>query len=385
MDYPAPLVEIRDGHLDMTNAYAKGIGAYDRFAIKYAYTPFPSTAVEDDELKQIVEKGVGEGLLYITDDDAGPGGDDVAGAHPLASRWDNGDDPIASLRHEMNVRRIGLNQFGLKNLPDDDPLSQLEARLLPLYLHHRFQLQACIKSVGGIYYTYAVKTAAGPSPSRIAEIVPAARQREALAAVLDTIQPEELVIPARVLDLIPPTAFGYRDGTAELFAKQTGVSFDAIGAASIAADLAIAGLLHNERAARLIDFHSRDPLNPHFKEIVDTMIARTWKGPQPGDRRALAISQAVQSLTVTRLIELAANGNASTQVRGVASWTLRELSASLKTPPPADANTAIHYQATRDRIERFLGRPEETDRKTEPLPTPSGPPIGAQTLSQPGR
>ena len=368
MDYPAPLVQIRDGHLDMTNAYSKGIGAYDRFAIKYAYTPFPASANEDAELKQIVEKGVSEGMLYITDDDAGPGGDEVAGAHPLASRWDNGEDPIASLRHEMNVRRIGLSQFGLKNLPDDAPLSQLEAKLLPLYLHHRFQLQACIKSVGGIYYTYAVKTAAGPSPARISEIVPAARQREALAAVLDTIQPEELVLPARVLDLIPPPAFGYGNGTAETFAKHTGVSFDAIGAASIAADLAIAGLLHPERAARLIDFHSRDPLNPHFREVVDALMSRTWKSLQPGDRRALAISQAVQSLTVTRLIELAANRDASTQVRGVAAWTLRELSASLKAPLPADATTAVHYQATRDQIERFLGRPEETDRRTEPLP-----------------
>ena len=34
-------------------------------------------------------------------------------AHPLASLWDNGDDPVAMLRREMEVRRIALSQFGL--------------------------------------------------------------------------------------------------------------------------------------------------------------------------------------------------------------------------------------------------------------------------------
>ncbi|MEJ7700002.1 MAG: zinc-dependent metalloprotease [Pyrinomonadaceae bacterium] len=40
MDYPAPLIEIKNGKLDFSNAYAVGIGAYDKFAIRYAYTQF---------------------------------------------------------------------------------------------------------------------------------------------------------------------------------------------------------------------------------------------------------------------------------------------------------------------------------------------------------
>ncbi|HYY93461.1 MAG TPA: DUF5117 domain-containing protein, partial [Pyrinomonadaceae bacterium] len=35
MDYPAPQVEIKDGHLDLSNAYATGVGAYDKFAIRF--------------------------------------------------------------------------------------------------------------------------------------------------------------------------------------------------------------------------------------------------------------------------------------------------------------------------------------------------------------
>ena len=67
-------------------------------------------------------------MLYLTDQDARPFG----AANPLANLWDNGDDPVQMLRHEMEVRRIGLAQFGLGNIPTGTPLSLLEAKLLPL-------------------------------------------------------------------------------------------------------------------------------------------------------------------------------------------------------------------------------------------------------------
>ena len=117
-------------------------------------------------------------MMFIDDGD----GRGVGTAHPLASVWDNGADAVATLRHEMDVRRIGLKNFGLNNISTGQPLSALEAKLLPLYLHHRYQLVAAAKSVGGLYFTYAVKTANGPSPAKFREIVPAARQREALKA-----------------------------------------------------------------------------------------------------------------------------------------------------------------------------------------------------------
>src|SRR6185503_16566337 len=159
------------------------------------------------------------------------------------SLWDNGSDPVAMLRHEMQVRRIGLAEFGLNSVRAGTPLSLLEAKLLPLYLHHRYQLQAAVKSVGGVYYTYAVKSSSGPNPAKVIEAVTPARQREALNAVLDTIKTDALAIAPRILELIPPRAFGYEGGTTELFARRTDPVFDPISAATIAADFAVSGLL----------------------------------------------------------------------------------------------------------------------------------------------
>jgi len=373
MDYPAPMVEIKNGKLDLSNAYAVGIGAYDKFAIKYAYSEFAPGSNEATDLERIVEDGVAAGMLFISDADARPPG----AAHPLASLWDNGADPIAMLRHEMEVRRIGLSQFGLGNIPAGTPLSVLEAKLLPLYLHHRYQLEAAVKSLGGVFYTYAVKTASGANPVTVQEIVEPARQREALAAVLETIRLDALAIPPRILDLIPPRAFGYEGGPTELFAKRTEPLFDPIAAATISADLAVSALLEPHRAARLIEFHSRKNANPDFKEVIDALMAATWKFTPSKNAYHAAIARAVQSLIVNRLMERASDPEAAPQVRATATEALRELDSWLKLTSSAMINAA-HRSATREDIERFLARPDATRKQTPPLPTPPGDPIGGK-------
>ena len=374
MDYPAPMVEIRNGKLDLSNAYATGIGSYDKFAINYGYSQTGAGANEQVELERILAEGVASGMLFISDADSRPPG----AAHPLASLWDNGSDPIAMLRHEMEVRRIGLSQFGLGSIPAGTPLSLLEAKLLPLYLHHRYQLQAAVKSVGGVNYSYAVKTASAAGPAKTREIVSPARQRDALAAVLETLQVESLAIPPRILDLIPPRAFGYEGGAIELFSKRTAPTFDAIAAATIAADFAVSGLLDPNRAARLIEFHSRDGANPDFKEVLDALIRASWRAPIPKSDYHQEIGRAVQSLTVTRLMELASDSAASPQVRAIATQALRELSGWLKLPASAGLNAA-HRSATREDIERFVTRPDVTRKQTAPLATPPGDPIGSKS------
>jgi hypothetical protein len=374
MDYPAPLVEIKNGKLDLSNAYAVGIGAYDKFAITYAYAQFAPGADEAAELEKVLSEGVRAGMLFISDDDARPAG----AAHPLASLWDNGADPVAMLRHEMEVRRIALRQFGLSNVPAGTPLSLLEAKFLPLYLHHRYQLQAAVKSVGGLYYTYAVKTSAGtPSPAEVQQVVPAARQRDALAAVLDTLKVEELAVPPRVLQLIPPRAFGYEGGTQELFPKRTDPVFDPVAAAIVAADLAVSRLLEPRRAARLVQFHSLDKSNPDFREVVDALVTRTWRDHAPHDEYQTAVERAVQSLVVARLMDLAADDTASPQVRGVATEALRTLKDGDTGISVRDDAHGIHLRSTREEIERFLARPDAPRKRTPPPPTPPGDPIGS--------
>ncbi len=374
MDYPAPLVEIKNGKLDLSNAYAVGMGEFDKFSVKFAYAELPAGANEKAELEKIIQKGIADGMLFIDDGDARS----VSTAHPLASVWDNGFDAIATLKHEMDVRRIGLKNFGLNSIAIGQPLSALEAKLLPLYLHHRYQLVAAAKSVGGLSFTYAIKTANGPSPAKFREIVPADRQRAAIKAILDTIKVEELALSPQLLALIPPIATGFEGGTAEYFSRRTDPSFDSQAAASIAAEMAIGALLDPSRAARLVDFHAQNPANPDLSEVIREIFAATWKAPAVSNGYHSALQRTVQSVVVSELIELAANESAAQQVRAVANESLRAIMAELKKAGMVEANELAHRKLWAEEIERFLTRPDATRKRTAPLPTPPGDPIGGK-------
>ena len=182
MDYPAPYVKIADGALDLSEAYAKGLGAYDFWAIQWGY------GADDRTANAVAEDGVSRGLRFVDDDDSRS----PRSGHPLGSLWDNGPDAVAELKRVMAVRQIALSRFGLHNLPIGAPVSTLEVRLLPLYLLHRYQIAAAAKWIGGADFTYAIRTATGTSPAMPFQIVPAERQREALAALLTTLDPSVL-------------------------------------------------------------------------------------------------------------------------------------------------------------------------------------------------
>ena len=348
MDYPAPLVRIVNGALDLSDAYAKGVGPYDIAAIRYTY----QQVANDAELEALAKATP----LFVSDPHSRP----VSGAHPLGSVWDNGGDPVSMLAHEIEVRRIALEQFGPRNIPNGQPYSALEEALLPLYLHHRYQLEAASKSIGGVFFTYAVKQSdAATAP--IQTIVPPQAQREALALLVSTLNPRFLELPRRIIDLIPPPAYAHGDANTEIFPRRTDPVFDPIAAAMTSADLTVSALLDPARTARL----TQQSDNLTLREVTDALLnTALQQGPIP---------RATRTLIMTRLAELVANLDAAPQVRAEASDALRRLSARLAAPV-TDVAEGAHRRATRDEIERFLAHPETW--KAPVIPTvPPGPPI----------
>src|SRR5437763_3004328 len=371
MDYPSPLVKIVGGKLDLSDAYAKGLGVFDLFSIRYAYAQFAPGANEEQELDRIVREAESANppLLYINDPHARP----VSAAHPLASVWDQPGDPIAMLRHEIEVRRIALSQFGLRNLAVGEPLSSLEEKLVPLYLHHRYHLEAAATSLGGVDFTYAVKENGAIVPRPVRRIVAPERQRDAMAAVLSTLEPSFLELPQRILDLIPPRADTTEDGIAELFEHHTTPAFDPVNAAMSSDEITLDALLDARRAARMAQFHAENSKNPDFNELVDDVIGVTTRR-ESGYRGA--ITRAAARRFAAHLMTLANDAGADPQVRADASEGLRRLAAKLADRGVTDASELAHRHALRDDIERFLARPDQPRTQPKPPEVPPGPPIG---------
>ncbi|MGI8672131.1 MAG: zinc-dependent metalloprotease [Luteitalea sp.] len=372
MDYPAPMVKITAGKIDLSEAYGVGIGPFDTFAVRYAYSQFVPGADDRVELARMVDEATAKGLLFIADSDARPAG----AAHPLASLWDNGTDPVANLTHELAVRQLAMSTFDITRIRDGQSLSFLEQKFLPLYFHHRYQLQAAVKSVGGQSYTYAVRKGDAPSPAPAAIVAPEV-QRAALSAVLDTLSPEVLVVPARILALLQPPTEIFGGVNTEMFPRRTGLTFDPVAAATIAADMAIGGLLNPERAARLVEFHARDASNPGLHDVVNALAERLRASTRTESPAALAL-RAAQAVFARRLMDLAADENASSDVRGIAAQFITQV-PSLLTVPGQGVRTpdwAAHHAALEAEATRFLARPAAPYTPQKPLPVPAGDPIG---------
>jgi hypothetical protein len=203
--------------------------------------------------------------------------------------------------------------------------------------------------------------------------------------VLETLTPQTLDVPDSILALIPPKAFGFGSVNTELFTGRTSPVFDPLGAASIAADMTISGLLQYQRAGRLIAFHAENAANPAFTDVLDALIAQTWSRT-PLTPRLASIRRVTQQLLVTRLMELAANDQAMPQARAEATAALRTIqqrlappTTSTSTSTPPDRAQTTHDLAIRDDIDRFLKRPDTTFKQVAPLPTPPGDPIGTRS------
>ncbi len=363
MDYPAPLAVLEeDGRISLDDAYGVGIGSYDVLSVRWAYGHFPpgETAAR---LDAIMREGLSSETRFMAHSDNYIG----AGAHPLASVWDNGGDLVRHLEREIDIRAAGLTAFSENAIREGEPLSRLEPILVPLYLHHRFQMKAAMNTIGGQEYYYAVR---GDGQLPVAP-VPGDRQRHALGVALRTLDADFLALPERIVDLLPPPA--YRERSGETFDGYTGLVFDPLAVAETSADYTVLLLLHPERMARLVNNHARDPEQPGLAEVLDQLIAATWGEGEPDSGYLRAVQDAAERSVIDAVMREAMNPDNPARVRAILEDRLTALGARLGA---MEERTPHEMLATAD-IHRFLNRTESLDPNARRPELPPGSPIGS--------
>ncbi len=352
MDYPHPLVQLRgDGAPDLSNAYATGIGEWDETSIAYGYQDFPAGADEPKQLNAILQKAQARGMYFITDADARPWG----GAHLFAHLWDNGTDPAAELHRILQVRARALQRFSENNIREGAPMATLEDTLVPIYLFHRYQTEAAAKEIAGLFYTYALRG----DDQTVTRLVTVDEQNRALAALLETLDPQALTLPEKLLLILSPRPPGY-ERTRESFPGRTGLTFDPQGAVESSANLTVGLLLHPERAARLVEFNARDPRLPGLGDVIERLLEATWKAPRRGGSLE-ETQRTIENSVLHGLMALAANEAAAPQARAIALEKIRLLKLwmdSLLTAGTTEQQSA-HLRFAFGEVERFASSPEK--------------------------
>jgi hypothetical protein len=360
MDYPQPLTRLRpDGTIDLSDAYAVGIGEWDKVAVSWGYGEGPSGAGQDRGA--ILEDAFARDLGFLSNSDIS--------LTPWADQWANGHDPAGELLRMLRVRRAALKRFGEWTIRKGRPLALVEEALVPLYLHHRYQIEAAASALGGLHYLYAMR-GDGREPFRR---VPAAEQRAALDALTVTLSPPELVVPTSILESLPPRPSRYSRHR-ELFPTTTGLAFDPLAPATVAAELTVSAILEFRRAARVVAQHAVDPSLPGLGEILDRLLESGFAAPTRGSYEA-AVRRSVAQVVTRKLIALAAEAP-SPAVRGIASYKLAGLRERLVEQTEGSDDEKAHRHLLASEIARFLDRPAPAAGFPRTPPAPPGAPIG---------
>jgi hypothetical protein len=307
MDYPHPYLEITDGAIDYSKAYETGIGSWDKVSVAYAYSDFPDGTDETQALNQLLEKSAAAGHRFISDQDARP----LGGAHPLAHLWDNGSVAYEELAKLMQIRTLALGQMSLDHLREGEPYSSLEDRMVPMYLLHRYQVEAVVKLVGGVDYDYGVKSPVEYQTT----VVEATQQRNALKAFTQTLLPDALKIPEHLRALLPPRSFS-NPRTRENFLSQSGVAFDYLGVANSLSNALLGMLLHPERANRLVTQYGFDTNQLGLKETLAELSTALFKA-RYREAHEQQLSDIVKANLLKQLMHLGQHPETNTIVKAL--------------------------------------------------------------------
>lgn len=363
MDYPHPLVTLAaDGSLDYSAVYDTDIGEWDEVAITYGYQDFPAGTDEAAALEEILDDAWEDDVRFLTNQDIA--------THPMADQWSNGKDAAAELDRMMAVRANALSRFGERAIKRGRPMATIEEALVPLYLHHRYQVDAAASVLGGVDYIYALR-GDGRTPFTPAS---AEDQRTALGSLLETITPGALAIPAGVLASLPPRPSGF-GRSRETFPRYTGSAFDAITPAVVASDHVVSQILDPSRAARMVEQHALDPALPGLDEVLGALTAAMEPVSAESPYHA-EIRRAVSRVIADRIMNLA-SGAAMPQVRAIATLHVQRIGRSAANGRSApDVSQAAFATLLAADVHRFLTRPAEAYEAPGSPSAPPGAPIG---------
>jgi len=319
---------------------------YDEWKIRYAYAPL-RPGHGDEDLRQVVEDGLRLGLRY-----------DRARAmfsNPTANMRIHNMDPLVILEEDMAVRRLVLPDFGHDMLQPGEPESLLFERMIPVYFHHRHALRAVAAMLGGADFAYDPEDL-----RRVDWTIESRDQRQALDALLNAISPEELLIPADVVERIParlthspvselewpvrePGFFMHITGTPPLMLPlQAAEPFDPLGWAGVLCDLAVVELLDADRLARVADQRESGQIDLSVEEIVARIIDETWGSPTPSNAPLADLGRLVRAKVLDAMISLAMDEETPPVVAEPTRFSLDHLLTDLRTRETDDPGERTH-------------------------------------------
>lgn len=340
--------------------FSTTIGPYDYWAIEYGYRQFAagSPEAESAELKKIASRAAEPGMSFATDEDTRGIDPD-----PLSNRFDLSSDPIAYA--QQRARLVNELWPGLVDrvTKEGDGYQRARQAFGILLSNHGIAVFTAARHVGGLYVNRDHKGDPDGRPPFV--VVPAARQREALALVEKEILGDEPFS-------FPPELYNYLASTRW---SHWGLNFPTRADYAVHEVIlqwqqrVLDQLLSSVTIKRLHDSELRVPTDEDAlttAELLDRLTKAIFSELdqlKPGQytERKPAVSSLRRNLQreyVKRLANVVlGSGDYPADCQSVAAHQLRQISARLSAPPPKvklDTYTAAHLEDLDQRIRKVL-------------------------------
>jgi hypothetical protein len=350
MGFPRPRFQVGQSgriKMDLSVVLPSTPYPYDVWMIRYAYTMF-NPSEEEEGLLRIVEEGLQQGLRNAPYS---------PNSNPRSSVRIHNEDPLTVLKEDMDVRRVLLDRVGPDVLYYGEPKALLFERLIPVYFHHRHAIRAVVKMLGGVEFTYGLK-GDNLTPTKV---IDPREQRRALEALLKALSPEELLIPSKIVPLIPPR---YKPSELEwpirkpgVFQHMTGYGppiriplspggvFNPIDWARALSRLIISDLLMGDRLARVAVLEASGQSDLSVEEILDQIISKSWGAPVPDNPVLAGLQRAAQSVVLDKMLSLAQDDRPPLEVKEPLRAKLHNLLEDLRKRKTEDPAEKAHQDA----------------------------------------
>jgi hypothetical protein len=284
--------------------------------------------------------------------------------------WTEGQDTPADLAHTMAVRRLALSGFGPNVLLAGEPLSNLRRKFVPIWLFHRYSIDATGKLVGGVNYEYAVVGDGRETPRP----VPAADQMAAMDALIATLSPRELTVPAALSMLLSSGTSARTDAEAapEVLRGAGSAVFDPLVAAQVGAQMTLDSLLAPPRLTRLHIQHGYDAAQPGVATLLDKLSPVI---AAHGD----AVSRRIAQTALLAIASARRDPDTPADVAALLDGYLKDTAKGF-----ARARSGSEDGLWQVSMAALLGEPERLETEIGKLsrprpPIPAGMPIGGET------
>jgi hypothetical protein len=266
-----------------------GLGEYDRWAIRYGYSPF-GPRDEAAGLSAIADDASAPLHAFQTDEDTRLG---AYAMDPSSGVWDLGDDPLRYAAGRLGLIDAAIPQLDKVALEEGDSYYELRRAFGFLLSMRLAALDAPIRLIGGSFVARVHKGQKGEAP--VFTPVAAERQRAALRLVIDRAFAQSAwPLPADVLVRLAP----WRGGTR----GNGGMSRLDYPAHTVVLNLQTAALIqlvHPARLARLVDGTLTVPAGKAFTvgELFTTLTDGIWSELTTGAGRDVDSLRANLQLT----------------------------------------------------------------------------------------